>query len=206
MNPRRFKTLGMTDEPGYCDLCGTRCPRRRVAVELIDADGSTTGDVQLWGVVCAAEARHGRRDSTLARMLRDEAEQAGTYTGAVPACRRPARAAAPRRQTRKEAARLAAIAAADARAVWFRTASPVAAELAAAEVDGRRWLAAEARYLAAGHPRHAGHGYRHEDGRHAIVSANDPADVARFERHGFRHIAGAELANWPTLAEALAVA
>jgi len=120
--------------------------------------------------------------------------------------RRAARAAAPRRQTRKEAARLAAIAAADARAVWFRTASPVAAELAAAEVDGRRWLAAEARYLAAGHPRHAGHGYRHEDGRHAIVNANDPADVARFERHGFRHIAGAELANWPTLAEALAVA
>lgn len=205
MNAYRFKIHGMTDEPGHCDLCGTYCPRRRVAVELIDADGSTTGDVQLWGVVCAAEARHGRRDSTLARMLRAEAEEAGAYAGPVPARRRLA-AATPRRQTRKEAARLAALAAADARAVWFRTASPVAAELAAAEADGRRWLAAEARYLAAGHPRHAGHGYRHEDGRHAIVNAACPADVARFERHGFRHIAGAELAYWPTLAEALAVA
>jgi hypothetical protein len=205
MNASRFKIYGMTDQPGHCELCGTYCPRRRVAVELILEDGSTTGDVQLWGVVCAAEARHGRRDSTLARMLRDEAEEAGAYAGPVPARRRRA-AATPRRQTRKEAARLAAITAADARAVWFRTASPVAAELAAAEADGRPWLAAEARYLAAGHPRHAGHGYRHEDGRHAIVNANDPADVARFERHGFRHIAGAELANWPTLAEALAVA
>jgi hypothetical protein len=205
MNPRRFKTLGITDEPGYCDLCGTRCPRRRVAVELIDADGSTTGDVQLWGVVCAAEARHGRRDSTLARMLRAEAEEAGAYAGPVPARRRRA-AATPRRQTRKEAARLAAIAAADARAVWFRTASPVPAELAAAEADGRPWLAAGARYLAAGHPRHAGHGYQHEDGRRAIVNANDPADVARFERHGFRPVAGIALANWPTPAEELATA
>jgi len=202
----RFKIHGMTDEPGHCDLCGTYCPRRRVAVELIDTDGSTTGDVQLWGVVCAAEARHGRRNSTLARMLQAEAEEAGAYAGPVPARRRHARGPAPRRQTRKEAARLAALAAADARAVWFRTASTVPAELAAAEIDGRPWLAAEARYMAAGRPRHTGHGYRHEDGRHAIVDAADPADVARFERHGFRPVAGAELANWPTLAEALAVA
>jgi hypothetical protein len=228
----RFKIHGMTDEPGHCELCGTYCPRRRVAVELIDTDGATTGDVQLWGVVCAAEARHGRRDGTLARMLQAEAEEAGSYAGPVAARRRPARAAAPRRQTRKEAARLAALAAADARAVWFRTASPVPAEVAAAEAGGRpctpggryythdagrlidstaellaedeprRWLAAAARYLAAGRPRHAGHGYQADDGRRAIVDATDPADVARFERHGFRPVAGAELARWPTLVTA----
>lgn len=202
----RFKVHGITDAPGHCELCGTYCPRRRVAVELIDTDGATTGDVQLWGVVCAAEARHGRRDGTLARMLQAEAEEAGSYAGPVAARRRAARAAAPRRQTRKEAARVAALAAADARAVWFRTASPVSPALAAAEADGRPWLAAEARYMAAGHPRHAGHGYAHADGRRAIVNAADPADVARFERHGFARVAGAELASWPTLAEATAAA
>jgi hypothetical protein len=235
MNASRFKVHGMTDEPGHCELCGTYCPRRRVAVELIDADGSTTGDVQLWGVVCAAEARHGRRDGTLARMLRAEAEEAGTYAGPIPARRRGGRGPAPRRQTRKEAARLAALEAAEARIVWFRTASPVAAEVAAAEAGGRPctpggrylthdggrlidctaelraadrrpWLAAEARYLAAGHPRHAGHGYAHPDGRRAIVNSTSPADVARFERAGFAHVAGAELASWPTIAEATAAA
>jgi hypothetical protein len=200
----RFKIHGMTDEPGHCELCGTFCPRRRVAVELIADDGSTTGDVQLWGVVCAAEARHGRRDSTLARQLQGEAEEAGAYTGPARGRRRMPAGDRPRRQTRREAFRLAAIAEADARAVWFRTSSPVPAALAAAEADGRPWLAAEARYTNTGHPRAAGHAYRHDDGRHAIVNSTSPADVARFERHGFRHVAGAELANWPTVAEALA--
>lgn len=204
--PARFKVHGITDAPGHCELCGTYCPRRRVAVELIDSDGSTTGDVQLWGVVCAAEARHGRRDATLARMLRDEAEEAGTYNGPATGHRRPARAPAARRQTRKEAARVAALVAADARAVWFRTASPVSPELAAAEADGRPWLAAEARYMAAGHPRHAGHGYAHADGRRAIVNSASPADVARFERAGFERVAADDLAHWPPLAEVLATA
>lgn len=238
MNASRFKVHGITDEPGHCELCGTYCPRRRVAVELIDADGSTTGDIQLWGVVCAAEARHGRRDGTLARMLRAEAEEAGTYAGPIAARRRGGRGPAPRRQTRKEAARLAALEAAEARIVWFRTASPVPAEVAAAEAGGRpctpsgryythdggrsidstaelmagieanapHWLAAEARYLAAGHPRPAGHGYAHPDGRRAIVNSTSPADVARFERAGFARVPGAELASWPALEEATAAA
>jgi hypothetical protein len=185
----RFKTLGITDQPGHCDLCGTYCPRRRVAVELIDADGSTTGDVQLWGVVCAAEARHGRRDSTLARMLRDEAEEAGAYTGAVPARRRRA-AATPRRQTRKEAERAAAQAAAEARIVWNRTACSVPADVAA---DPE--AAAGYRYRMMGRPMEGSYLAGHDDGRTARIDGNDLADVARFERCGFRR-----------LAEALAVA
>lgn len=192
----RFRTLGMTDAPGHCDLCGTFCPRRRVAIELIDADGATTGDVQLWGVVCAAEARHGRRDATLARQLRDEAEEAGTYTGPASG-RRGGRGPAPRRQTARQAARLAALAAADERIVWIRTTSPVPAELAAAAADGRPWLAAEARYIETGRRRDAGQHYAHADGRHAVVDATDPADVARFERHGFRPHAAGRLESWP---------
>lgn len=198
MNPRRFKTLGMTDEPGHCDLCGTYCPRRRVAVELVEADGSTTGDVQLWGVVCAAEARHGRRDASLARMLRAEAEEAGTYAGAAHGRRRGPRPTV-RRSTRRDAATAAARAFADGQAVWLRTAAPVAPELAAAELDGRPWLAAEARYRAAGRRRDAGQAYAHDDGRHAYVDAADPADVARFERAGFRPHAAGSLAQWPEL-------
>ena len=67
-----FRVLGIVDEPGHCELCGTLCPARRVAVELVES-----GDVQYWGVVCAAEARSGRRSSAIARQLRDEAEAAG---------------------------------------------------------------------------------------------------------------------------------
>jgi hypothetical protein len=205
----------MTDEPGYCDLCGTRCPRRRVAVELILEDGSTTGDVQLWGVVCAAEARSGRRDSAIARQLRAEAEEAGAYAGPARSRRRPAMPHA-RRQTRREAIAAAAALAAEARIVWFRTASAVPAEVAAAEAGGRpctpggryythdggrlvdstdelmaddkrrRWLAAEARFINAGHPPITGRRYAHPDGRRAIVNSTSPTDLARFERHGFR--------------------
>ena len=177
MNTRRFKTLGMTDSPGCCDLCGTNCPRRRVVVELIADDGSATGDVQCWGVVCASEARHGRRDSSLARMLRDEAEEAGTYTGPTSGrsrCPRPAI----RRQTKAAAAAAAARAFTDAQAIWIRTSSPVPAgmtEDAAAwhryRQTGRRDLEA---YMAAD-----------AAGRLAVVDGADAADVARFTAAGF---------------------
>jgi len=181
----RFKILGMTDEPGHCELCGTFCPRRRVAVELRYDDGSMSGDVQLWGVVCAAEARSGRRDSTIARQLQAEAEEAGDYTGPARSRRRPAMPHA-RRQTRREAIAAAAALAAEARIVWFRTSSHVPAEVLAAEAGGRPWLAAEARFINAGHPPTTGRRYAHPDGRRAIVNSTSPTDLARFERHGFR--------------------
>lgn len=41
-----FEVLGITEEPGCCDLCGTWCPRRRVAVQLSDSDHGEIGDVQ----------------------------------------------------------------------------------------------------------------------------------------------------------------
>lgn len=231
----RFKILGMTDSAGHCELCGTFCPRRRVAVQLVDVDGAANGEPQYWGVVCASEARHGRRDSTLARQLRAEAEEAGEYVGTAAGHRRGPRPTV-RRQSRREAARMAELAAADARAIWFRTASQIPAELLAAEAGGRpctpggryythdaaglvdstadleaeagrrQWLAAEARYLNAGQPRHAGHGYAHADGRRAIVNSTSPADVARFELAGFARVPGAELANWPANRFAVAAA
>jgi hypothetical protein len=191
MNASRFKIHGMTDEPGHCELCGTYCPRRRVAVELIDADGSTTGDVQLWGVVCAAEARHGRRDSTLARMLRDEAEQAGTYTGAVPARRRPARGAAPRRQTRKEAARLAARAFAESQAVWLRTDAQVPASLNATLNH-----AAAYRYQQTRRPKAGAYFVADAAGRVAVVDGTDAADVELFARHGFSRSEFGAWSDW----------
>lgn len=179
MNTRRFKTLGMTDEPGYCDLCGTRCPRRRVAVQLIGDDGSEFGDVQLWGVVCAAEARHGRRDSTLARQLREEAEEAGAYAGPTGGRRGPRPAV--RRQTRREAERVAALDAMERNAVWLRIASPVPA-------GTDDYPAADYRYGQTGRP-WAGSYYATDDaGQVCRIDGNDAADVERFTRRGFARL------------------
>jgi len=181
----RFKILGMTDEPGHCDLCGTFCPRRRVAVELRYDDGSMSGDVKLWGVVCAAEARSGRRDSTIARQLQAEAEEAGDYTGPARSRRRPAMPHA-RRQTRREAARLAAIADADARAVWFRTSSHVPAAIAGEPGDTFDHVAAaDYRYRHAGRRPEGSYLVANDAGDLARVDGNDAADVARFDARGY---------------------
>lgn len=69
-----FKVIGMAEE-GICDHCGTVCPRRRVAVQAVYADGST-GEVESWGVVCAGQARYGRRSTSNGERVRREAEQA----------------------------------------------------------------------------------------------------------------------------------
>lgn len=164
----RFRVLGIVDEPGHCELCGTFCPARRVAVEIIDADGAANGDTQYWGVVCAAEARSGRRDGTIARQLRAEAEEAGTY--AAPAGPRRARGTAPRPLSRRAAVALAAARAADERIVWNRSAATEADADARYRETGRRLKGS---YLAA----HAG--------RLARIDGNDAADVARFEAAGF---------------------
>lgn len=54
-----FKILGMADE-GKCEHCGANCPKRRVAVMPVDADGCTH-DVQYWGVICASKVRYGSK-------------------------------------------------------------------------------------------------------------------------------------------------
>lgn len=51
--------LGMAEE-GHCAKCGAACPRRRVAVQRVTADGER-GAVELWGVCCAALAMHGNK-------------------------------------------------------------------------------------------------------------------------------------------------
>jgi len=59
----KFKILGMAEE-GRCECCGANCPKRRVAVAPIDADGNE-GEVQFFGVICAAKANR----STSARIV-----------------------------------------------------------------------------------------------------------------------------------------
>jgi hypothetical protein len=69
-----IEVMGMAEE-GTCQHCGTNCPRRRVAVRAVYADGST-GEVEFWGVVCAGSARYGRRTATNGNRVRQEAEHA----------------------------------------------------------------------------------------------------------------------------------
>lgn len=52
---QKFEILGMAEE-GFCECCGARCPKRRVAVVPID-DGGSRGEVQQWGVICASKIR-----------------------------------------------------------------------------------------------------------------------------------------------------
>lgn len=53
-----FKILGMADE-GKCEHCGANCPKRRVYVMPVDADGCH-GEVECWGVICASKVRGGK--------------------------------------------------------------------------------------------------------------------------------------------------
>jgi len=188
----RFRVLGMTDAAGHCELCGTYCPARRVAVELVDTDGATTGDVQYWGVVCAAEARSGRRDSSIARQLRQEAEEAGAYDAAgrphAGRCSRPT----VRRQTRREAAAAAARAFAESQAIWLRTAAPVPAE----HVTETGIDAAAYRYRQTRRPTAGAYFMADDAGRLAVVDGDDAADVELFTRHGFKPHDAGRLSAW----------
>jgi hypothetical protein len=56
-----YKFLRVTSNEGRCEKCGTVCPKRRVEVLPVDADGNACGEVQLWGVNCAAQARYGSK-------------------------------------------------------------------------------------------------------------------------------------------------
>lgn len=181
----RFKVLGMTDCAGHCELCGTYCPARRVVVQIIDTDGAASGEPQYWGVVCAAEARSGRRDSAIARQLRAEAEEAGAYAGPATTRRRPAMPHA-RRQTRREAIAAAAALAAEDRIVWFRTASPVPAAIAGEPGDTFDHVAAaDYRYRHAGRRPEGSYLVANDAGDLARVDGNDAADVARFAARAY---------------------
>ena len=77
--------LGMAEE-GTCDRCGTNCPRRRVAVVQVYADGSR-GDVAYWGVNCAALARSGSKSAAAQRRVVAAAEAADRQAAAEAADR-----------------------------------------------------------------------------------------------------------------------
>ncbi len=188
-----FEVLGITNEPGCCELCGTYCPARRVVVQVYSDDGGDVGGEQYWGVVCAAEARSGRRDSTLARQIRQDAEEAGEYDASSRPHAGRRRTSSPiRRQTRAQAAAAAARAFAESQAVWLRTSSPVPAEYQTETgID-----AAAYRYRRAGRPIAAAVLMADDAGRLAAVDAADAADVDLFARHGFKPHAAGSLAAW----------
>jgi hypothetical protein len=51
-----YKVLGITDTNTTCDCCGRRGLKRTVALDRLDADENTTGDVVYFGTDCAAKA------------------------------------------------------------------------------------------------------------------------------------------------------
>jgi hypothetical protein len=69
-----FKILGMADE-GKCECCGANCPKRRVAVRPVDADGCEH-DVQFWGVICASKVRTGSKAVRFQNQIVAEAQRA----------------------------------------------------------------------------------------------------------------------------------
>lgn len=70
-----FKVLGMADE-GKCECCGANCPKRRVAVMPLDADGNDAGGVQFFGVVCASKIRTGSKAVRFQNQIVAEAQRA----------------------------------------------------------------------------------------------------------------------------------
>lgn len=71
-----FKILGMAEE-GKCEHCGANCPKRRVAVMPLDADGNHDGEPQFWGVICASKVRnHGSKAVRHQTAIIAQAEQA----------------------------------------------------------------------------------------------------------------------------------
>lgn len=70
-----YKTLGVAEE-GECERCGTHCPKKRIAVVPVDADGNACGDVERWGCNCAALARFGSKARRYQSVILAEADQA----------------------------------------------------------------------------------------------------------------------------------
>lgn len=69
-----FKILGMADD-GKCECCGANCPKRRVAVRPVDADGCEH-DVEFWGVICASKVRTGSKAVRFQNQIVAEAQRA----------------------------------------------------------------------------------------------------------------------------------
>lgn len=63
----RYEIKGMAEE-GKCEHCGANCPKRRVYVQPVYADGDR-GEVQAWGVICASKARGERGTVTDGKYL-----------------------------------------------------------------------------------------------------------------------------------------
>lgn len=71
----KFKVLKVTEE-GHCEKCGRPCPRRRVLVQPLDAEGNSSGEPQAWGVNCAAQVKYGRKTAKLQAVIIAEADAA----------------------------------------------------------------------------------------------------------------------------------
>ena len=78
-----YKFLRVVANEGRCERCGTVCPKRRVEVQPVDADGNTCGEVQLWGVNCAAYARYGSKSQRHQSSVVAEANEAERQRAAL---------------------------------------------------------------------------------------------------------------------------
>jgi hypothetical protein len=78
-----YKFLRVVASEGRCEKCGTVCPKRRVEVLPVDADGNACGEVQLWGVNCAALARYGSKSQRHQSSVVAEATEAERQRAAV---------------------------------------------------------------------------------------------------------------------------
>lgn len=53
---KMFKVRGSNDEVTTCECCGRENLKKTVMLEVLDADGNGTGQIERYGVDCAARA------------------------------------------------------------------------------------------------------------------------------------------------------
>lgn len=70
----KYVVRGMAEE-GTCEHCGANCPKRRVYVQPVYADGDR-GEVQAWGVICAGTVRSGSKSVRIQNQIVAEAKRA----------------------------------------------------------------------------------------------------------------------------------
>lgn len=157
----KYKILGMADD-GQCEHCGANCPKRRVGIVAVDADGNATAEPILVGCICAAELT-GNRSRSAANRIRQQAESAD---------------------------RLAQLARDDEeRRFQFRVNGKWHPDVDPSRGSAKD--AANARYRATGRPIVGSFFAANDAGAIVRVDGNDSRDVALFAGRGFQQITAA---------------
>ena len=161
----KYKILGMADE-GTCEHCGANCPKRRVGIVAVDADGNATAEPFSVGCICAAELT-GNRSRSNANRIRQQAENADRMA-----------------QLHRED---------EERRFQFRVNGKWHPDVDPASRDTK--AAANMRYRATGRPLVGSYLAQNDAGQIVRVDGNSAADVAMFAGRGFRQITGAVTAD-----------